>query len=208
MPTIKNLRSNTRTYSWIRGTVLACDAMNTFLLTRIQQKSTYNKVTRWFHTLIKGKEQEGTPAETIMEMNDLFLDLLKKKNLNLGATERVFRRNMCNALCTMIYYGDIDICKKNPVGTYPPGWNYELEIMWKEWLEIRCFKNWTAFWARIPVREWEDALPGWRSVMEHILMSYVEREIYILVDDDIIIEDEHGDYVDSNQYEYTEDRWD
>jgi hypothetical protein len=45
-------------------------------------------------------------------------------------------------------------------------------------------------------------LPGWRKGMESILMSYVQREIGVLVDADIIVEDEQGEYVDSNQYEY------
>jgi len=80
--------------------------------------------------------------------------------------------------------------------------------MWQEWLNVRCFKNWTAFWARLPVRTWETDLPGWRTDIQHILMSYVQREIGVLVDANIIIEDEYGDYVDSNQYEYTEERWD
>jgi len=182
--------------------------MNTFLLHKIQQKITYNKVTQWFHTLIEGKEDEGTPAETIMEMNDLFINLLKEKRLNLGVSERVFRRSMCRALCTMKYYKDVNIYKPLSNFVYPAEWNRDVEAMWQEWLDDRCFKNWFAFWARLPVRAWEEELPGWRSGIEHILISSVQREISVLVDADIIIEDEHGDYIDSNQYEYTDDRWD
>jgi hypothetical protein len=83
--------------------------MNTFLLHKIQQKLKYNKITLWFHTLVEGKEYEGTPAETIMEMNDLFIDLLKQKRLNLGVSEKVFRHSMCRALCTMKLYKDVNI---------------------------------------------------------------------------------------------------
>lgn len=182
--------------------------MNTFLLHTIHQKIKYNKVTQWFHTLIEGKTHEGTPAETIMEMNDLFINLLKEKRLNLGVSEKVFRRSMCTALCTMKYYKDTNIYKIQSNLAYPAEWNRDVELMWQEWLNVRCFKNWAAFWSRLPVRTWEEELPGWRTDMQYILMSYVQREIGVLVDADIIVEDEHGEYVDSNQYEYTEERWD
>ena len=185
-----------------------CGGMNTFLLHRIQEKIKYNKVTQWFHTLIEGKTHEGTPAETIMEMNDLFINLLKEKRLNLGVSEKVFRRSMCTALCTMKYYKDTNIYKIQSNLAYPTEWNRDVELMWQEWLNVRCFKNWAAFWSRLPVRTWEEELPGWRTDMQYILMSYVQREIGVLVDADIIVEDEHGEYVDSNQYEYTEERWD
>lgn len=183
-------------------------AMNTFLLHKIQHKIKYNKITHWFHTCIEGKDHEGTPAETIMEMNDLFIDLLKTKHLNLGTSEKVFRRSMCAALCTMKYYKDTNIFKTRLNFVYPAEWNRDVETMWQEWLDVRCFKNWTAFWARLPVRTWETDLPGWRADIQHILMSYAQREIGVLVDANVIVENEYGDYVDSNQYEYTEDRWD
>ena len=179
--------------------------MNTFLLHKIQQKLRYNKITLWFHTLVEGKEYEGTPAETIMEMNDLFIDLLKQKRLNLGVSEKVFRHSMCRALCTMKLYKNVNIYNNGPTGSYPCEWNRDVETMWQEWLNARCFKNWKAFWARLPVRTWEEEIPGWREGIEHILMSYVQREIGVLVDADIIVEDEQGDYVDSNQYSYEGD---
>jgi len=91
--------------------------------------------------------------------------------------------------------------------TYPPEWNTEIEALWQEWLEIHCFNNWSAFWARIPVREWEEALPGWRKAMEHLLPTYVQRNIESLVEAQLIVEDEQGDYVDTNQYEYGDERW-
>jgi hypothetical protein len=181
--------------------------MNTFLLHNIQRKLKYNKVTQWFHTLIEGEEHMGTPAETIMEMNDLFIDLLKTKHLNLGISEKLFRRSMCSALCTMKLFKDVNIYRTRPNSVYPAEWNRDVETMWQEWLDVRCFKNWTAFWARLPVRTWETDLPGWRKGMESILLSYVQREIGVLVDANVIVEDEYGDYVDSNQYEYDTDRW-
>ena len=182
--------------------------MNTFLLHRIQEKIKYNKVTQWFHTRIEGKDHEGTPAQTIMEMNDLFINLLKEKRLNLAVPEKVFRRSMCTALCTMKYYKDTNIYKTRSNLVYPAEWNRDVELMWAEWLEVRCFKNWAAFWARLPVCTWEMDLPGWRADIEHILMSYVQREIGVLVDANVIVEDDNGEYVDSNQYEYADDRWD
>ena len=193
---------------WIRELFAFWRAMNTFLLYNIQQKLRYNKITQWFHTLIEEKEHEGTPAETIMEMTDLFIDLLKQKGLNLGVPEKAFRRSMCSALCTMKLYEDVNIYKTHPSGAYPSEWNRDVELMWQEWLDVRCFKNWIAFWARLPVRTWEEGLPGWRKGMESILMAYVQRNIGTLVDAQIIVEDEQGEYVDSNQYEYVEERWD
>jgi len=180
--------------------------MNTFLLHKLQQKREYYKITQWFHTLNEGKEDEGTPAETIMEMNDLFIDLLKQKHLNLAVSEKVFRRSMCSALCTMKLYEDVNIYKTRLDFVYPTEWNRDVEAMWQEWIEVGCFKNWTAFWARLPVREWESALPGWRKGMESILMCYAQREIGALVDAQIIVEDEQGEYVDSNEYEA--EKWD
>lgn len=182
--------------------------MSIFLLNKLHQKNKYTKITQWFHTCIEGKEYEGTPAETIMEMNDLFIDLLKQKRLNLGISERMFRRNMCTTLCTMKHYQNINIHKTQINGTYPAGWTKDMEAMWQEWLEVGCFKTWAAFWSRLPRREWEEELPGWRTRMEHILMSYVHRDISLLVNAEIIVEDDHGEYVDSNQYDYAEERWD
>jgi len=183
--------------------------MNTFLLHRTYQKIKYNKVTQWFHTCIEEKEHEGTPAETIMEMNDLFINLIKTKRLNLGVSEKIFRRSICNALCTMKYYDNTQIYRTNVIikNNYPAEWNMEIESMWQEWLETHCFLNWTAFWARVPVREWEDALPGWRKAMEYLLPTYIQRNIDSLVDAHLIVEDEQGEYVDSNQYDYGEERW-
>ena len=39
-------------------------------------------------------------------------------------------------------------------------------------------------------------------------MSHIQRETYLLVDDDIIVEDDNGDFIDSNYYENYDDRWD
>jgi hypothetical protein len=105
----------------------------------------------------------------------------------------------------MKLYKDVNIYKTHPSGAYPSEWNRDVELMWQEWIEVRCFKNWIAFWARLPVRTWEMDLPGWRKGMESILMAHVQREIDVLVDAQIIVEDEQGEYVDSNQYEYTEE---
>ena len=182
--------------------------MNTFLLHKLQQKLKYNKITQWFHGLVEGHETEGTPAETIMEMNDVFIALLKQKRLNLGVSEKIFRRSMCSALCTMKYYKDVNIYRTRFPENYPAEWTADMEVMWQEWLEVGVFKNWEAFWALIPVRTWEQDLLGWRSGIEHILISYVQREFSVLVDGEVIVEDEQGDYVDSNQYNYTEDRLD
>jgi hypothetical protein len=182
--------------------------MNTFLLDKLQRKLQYNKITQWFHGLVEGHETEGTPAETIMEMNDVFIDLIKKKRLNLEVSEKIFRRSMCSALCTMKYYKDVNIYRTRFPENYPAEWTADMEAMWQEWIDVICFKNWSAFWARIPVRTWEQDLPGWRTGIESILMSYVQREINALVVAEVIVEDDRGDYIDSNQYDYTEDRWD
>jgi len=181
--------------------------MNTFLLHKIQQKSLYNKVTQWFHTLIEGKEHMGTPAETIMEMSDLFIDLMKSKRLNLEMSERVFRRSICSALCTMKLYNDVNIYRTIDNNIYPSEWTVEMEGMWQELLNTPRFLNWRNFWARVPQRDWEMDLPGWRTGMEYILSSYIRRDIEILIAAGLIIEDEQGDYIDTNFYDYGEDRW-
>lgn len=181
--------------------------MTACILNKIQQKSIYNKVTQWFHTCIKDKEHEGTPAETIMEMSDLFINLLKQKRLNLGVSETIFRRSICTALCSMKYYRDTNICKTRGILPHPVDWNRDLETMWQEWLEVGCFNNWSAVWARLPRREWEEGLPDWRKSMEHILMSHVQRDVEILIRENIVVEDDYGEYIDSNQYDYTGDGW-
>ena len=201
----KNLRRNIRTYSRARTHRQA--GMNTFILHKIHQKTLFNKITQWFHTLVDGKEHEGTPAETIMEMSDLFIDLIKSKRLNLGMPDQAFRRNICSALCTMKLYNDVNIYKKTD-NIYPSEWTAEMEDMWQELLNEPRFMNWRAFWTRVPRRAWEEALPDWRTGMEYILLSYIRRDIEILIRAKLIIEDEQGDYVDTNFYDYTEDRWD
>ena len=108
----------------------------------------------------------------------------------------------------MKYYKDVNIYRTRFPENYPAEWTADMEAMWQEWIDVICFKNWSAFWARIPVRTWEQDLPGWRTGIESILMSYVQREINALIVAEVIVEDDRGDYVDSNQYDYTEDRLD
>lgn len=183
--------------------------MTTLLFSKIHNKILYNKVTQWFHTCIENKENEGTPAETIMELCDNFITMLKTKRLNLGVSETVFRRNMCAALCTMKYFNDSNIYRSGKTQNMDPyNWTYELEEIWHDWIYTRCFTNWTAFWARLPVRTWEDSTPGWRSTMEYLLPTYVMREFSVLIHRGIIVEDDSGEYIDSNNYDYVGDSFD
>lgn len=178
------------------------------IINRIEQKILYNNITKWFHKTIPGKENEGTPAETIQELCDNFIDLLKRKRLNLSIPERNFRRNMCAALCTMKKHRDTHLLRNFPKDQYPSNWNKEMEYIWQEWLNERCFGNWIAFWARLPVREWEDQIPGWRQGIEDLLPTYVRREIEVMVDEGLIVEDNDGEFVDVTQYDPSADYWD
>ena len=180
--------------------------MTTFLFTRIHNKILYNKITQWFHTCIENKENEGTPAETIMELCDNFLTMLNTKRLNLGVPETVFRRNICAALCTMKYFNNLNIYRSGKTQNRNPSiWTDELEEIWQDWIYNRCFVNWPAFWARLPVREWEQEIPEWRNTLEDLLPTYVMREISVLIRHGIIVEDDSGEYIDSNNYDYVGD---
>jgi hypothetical protein len=107
----------------------------------------------------------------------------------------------------MKLYNDVNIYRTIDNSIYPSEWTAEMEDMWQELLNTTRFINWRAFWARVPCRTWEMGLPGWRAGMEYILSSYIRREIQVLIDAGLIIEDEQGDYIDTNFYDYTEDRW-
>jgi len=178
------------------------------IINRLQQKIIHNNITQWFHRTVKGKDNEGTPSETILELCDNFIDLLKRKRLNLSVPEKRFRRNMCAALCTMKMCNDTNLRRRFPRDMYPENWTNEMEKIWQEWITQRCFKDWHSFWGRLPVREWEDQVPGWRKGIEYLLPTYVRREVEVLIDEELIVEDDDGEYVDTAQYDPSYDTWD
>jgi hypothetical protein len=132
-----------------------------------------NGVTRWFHTL---DVCETSPAMSVMDFNDAFLDLCKTYGFSLRVTEQQFRKRMCEFVCTLYLakrYGD-SVTGPHTL-PFPCDWTREMHERWLDYIQQFYFSanDWQQFWKGIPVSPWEEALPTWRSDIQAVAILYI-----------------------------------
>lgn len=165
-------------------------------------------VTKWFHTT----RGDGTPAESVLLVMNLFLETLKSKNLAIAVPEKQFRQIICEATCTLKLFSLNGYELSNPRRRFrqPPGWNDEIESYWQEFVHFHLCNDafWNLFWKRIPVVEWEDYLPKWRSTLQTILPFYILRDINVLMAYGYLVENDEGEFVSNEDYEEPQQEYD
>jgi hypothetical protein len=134
-------------------------------------------VTTWFH-------REGydgfAPDIIVTKVCTLFLEKLKRCKLTLFLSEGEFRRNICEAVCTiyMTHKQNTSWSGPHSDAPRPPGWTSQNEFDWKDWLnhEYFSYETWGSFWSQIPEGNWEMSVPYWRDSMQYILLHYIDCE--------------------------------
>jgi hypothetical protein len=142
-------------------------------------------VNHWFHFR---RIDEVSPAMTLKQCNELFLQKIQRMGLGLFCEERFFRRAMCEAVCT-IYVSEkegTDWCGPYSEAPRPADWTYRKEQRWREYRDYKYLNSdfWSRFWENIEEAIWESAIPSWRTSYQSIATHYINFE------DDMGIEDE------------------
>lgn len=132
-------------------------------------------VNQWFRRVAL---DEWSPALTIKEFTDRFLEYLKWKRLSLACSEGEFRKNMCEFLCTAYVARKQDTTWIGPLSEplRPYGWTQTHENQWLEYLEMYVFTGevWDGFWSKIPEALWESRVPDWRYQIQMVVFHYVQ----------------------------------
>jgi hypothetical protein len=141
-------------------------------------------VTRWFHQELA----DGTSPENSMRIfNNRLLQYLQKWKLELDVVEEVFRRYMCEALCTMYVAAKQKTSWFGPHSSSrrPRGWNSRKEKAWQDYIGFHYFTHdfWTHFWEYMPESSWEHSLPDWRNAFQNIVTHYVTVRTELIDDE-------------------------
>lgn len=141
-------------------------------------------VNFWFKT---PKRDSISPAETILEFNNLFLKGLKYHKLGLVCSEKDFRLYMCEAVCTMFLAKKKNTIWQGPLSEMPrpEGWASSNEIEWLDILKSNHlgYDFFDGIWSRIEKTIWENIVPEWRTSFEIIALHYIAVKQDLLVDD-------------------------
>lgn len=131
-------------------------------------------VTKWFH---HERQDSVIPAESILQFNNEFLRQMKRLHVNLWCSEKEFRKNMCEALCTLYISNKRNTNWKGPLSMQkrPHGWTPHHETEWIDYIRDRLFtpEIWHLIWCHVPYANWESAVPDWRNVFEYIAIHYL-----------------------------------
>jgi hypothetical protein len=121
--------------------------------------------------------------------NDKFLEGLKYRNLQLAISEKEFRANMCEALCTMFIAKKQNKEWRGPVSEMPrpEDWTYTHEMEWMDvlrskYLTYDFFDSFGAYFDQKAI--WENAVSDWRTSFEIIALHYVAVDPNLLAEGD------------------------
>ena len=149
--------------------------------------------TQWFHY---GKD-EISPAIMMADVSKSFLEYITFKKLSLTISERQFRHNMCEFLCTIYVANKKNELWRGPFSKLnrPVGWTRQNELEWEEYLSHEYFSHdfWFSFWKRFPEVSWEVKVPYWREFFQCVVLHYINLQAnkieFMEEDTDSIAED-------------------
>jgi hypothetical protein len=131
-------------------------------------------VTHWFHHV---GIDELSPALTILDFNQRILEYLEYRKLSLAVSKQMFRKYMCEFICTFYRSNKQNETWRGPLSKQvrPRGWTPMHETEWLEHLQYHHFSGefWYNFWNAIPEGIWETRTPGWRDAVQHVVLHYV-----------------------------------
>ncbi len=139
--------------------------------------------TQWFQ---HEKSDSISPALSVKQFNELFLNACNRLKLTLTCTEKEFKNFMCEATCTMYIANKRGTTWRGPLSEAPRPrkWSSALESQWLDYIRFYYFTadTWHNLWSQIPEGMWERAVPDWRIAMEHIVYHYIECQPHKLDD--------------------------
>lgn len=141
-------------------------------------------VNFWFHT---PKKDSISPAETVHEWNNKFLEGLQYRKFSLAISEKNFRKYMCEALCVMFLAKKEDKDWRGPISEMPrpERWNQSLEMEWIDLIESKYlgYEFFESVWCHFREKAiWENAIPDWRISFELIALHYIAIDANLLYD--------------------------
>lgn len=156
-----------------------------------------NGVTRWFHTV----DVTGTsPAMSVMDFNDAFLDMCEAQGLSLYVTEQTFRRRMCEFVCTLYLaklHGNCPVAGPHTPPPLPEDWTRDMQEHWLDALQHFYFssQDWEQFWKGVPVSPWEESLPTWRADIQAVAILYIRGDTDRLLQTGTLYKEDGGHLV-------------
>jgi len=172
----------------------------------IQKQKAEENVTEWFHH----SEYDGiSPYEYVEFVVNEFYSTIESKGFNFDISRQQVLYDMCAAICSQYYY-EVFKKKKYNVGipkrtfSKPKLWNNTLDHQWNDYVHSRIinYEYWSQFWKLLPVAEWEQFISfDWRSILQTLLPYYVQREIDVLLDEEIVCVEEDGNIVTWDDHE-------
>jgi hypothetical protein len=157
----------------------------------------HSEIKNWLYNGI-GLD-ESTPIDVIYNIVFDFDYIIRYNEFELAVPFDSFKSHVINASC-MIYKSFMNnvpivgIVKPVPK---PDGWNNEMENIWMDYLYTNHFDDyfWSSFWNKIAINGWEEYLPRFRALIQSILPLYVKRNPYLLQDNELLYQDDDGNYL-------------
>jgi hypothetical protein len=150
----------------------------------IQKHNAETHISEWFRT----SEHDGIrPFEYVEFVVNEFCTTIEKKGFyfvyhhkkyNVGLPKRKF--------------------------TKPKQWNHTLDHQWNDYVHSRIinYEYWMVFWKRLPIAEWEQFISfDWRSLLQTLLPFYIQRELDVLIDEEIVCVEDDGNIVTRDDHE-------
>jgi hypothetical protein len=163
------------------------------------------EVNAWFYT----KEDKYAPAHTVCDIAGLFAESIEKKGFKLSLSFKNFRDRICEATCTMYkaYLESAEVRGPAKIPYAPKNWSKEIEEIWEDYIHMFVLTEdfWQAFWYDIYTSVWESQFPNYRYYIQSILPLYIQRDYELLEENNLIIQNDDGEYIDVNEYDGEEE---
>jgi hypothetical protein len=164
-------------------------------------------VNIWFHEC---DIDDISPYMYVEYVVNTFCEYLEQRGYVCDVSKPRLLHFMCSATCSMYYYEKWKQ-RKFYIGspkykfTRPKQWGGALETQWNDYVHSRIvnYEFWERFWNRLPKAYWESTLTHdcWRDVMQHLLPFYIQRELDILIDEELVCQEENGNIVTWDDHE-------
>jgi hypothetical protein len=169
-----------------------------------------SEITEWFHN----PDVDGwSPYQCVEYVVNTFCNNMEKKGYLIDVPRHIVLYDMCTATCIM-YNNEFKrdrywVGKPKRKFSRPRQWSNALEHQWNDFLQSRIadIDFWKTFWRLLPAAVWEQFITkdNWRDVMQYLLPFYIQREIAILVEEEIVCQETDGNIVTWDEYESEEE---
>lgn len=177
----------------------------------IQIQKTELAINEWFNTC---DIDNISPFICVEYVVNKFCNYIENCGYILDIPKQTILQDMCSATCTMYYYqkwrqNRFIVGAPKRKFSIPKQWNNALELQWKDYVHSRIvnYEFWEQFWKEIQSSYMELTFTkdNWRDVMQYLLPFYIRREIDILLDEEIVCQEENGNFVTWDDHEVEED---